>query len=691
MTRRSLEYSIYEHERESASAKLDSIDAKRASGSGHAEEAGTKYADAQLAVKTAEEEIEQLTATLKKSSASKKTLTSQESLLLKRRTDLELNLKDLKLKISGAHGSKEEASRELKTIQKKMKDTNVKLQELGKEFTKMTSEEETSSTTYGRLDQRLMDLGSKRDRSNKFSTRKERDADIKKQVTKVTNQRNDATRQLEKLQVGIRDAQAASEKAAADIAKKESQMSANHEQAEKINAILTKLTSRRADGLEARKAAWKRESELGSEFAELKTKMEKAERALQSTMDKDTFRGLDGVKTIASKLNLTGVYGPLIELFECGVEFHQCVEITAGNSLFHVVVDTEATAARVVKELIAQKLGRATFIPLTRINPQKPDYPPSTDAMPMINQLKFDMKYEKAMLQVFGKTLIARDMSVAAHMSHQYNLNTITLSGDRVDKKGALTGGAPDISRISKLSSQSEIQSYRQRFEEVKSALEEVKIDVTRLDGEMTKFQSELSKQQDLKSTLRSQNTQWTNEIAQLKVEHKTLLDTMTRNEKLLSPLRQTLASLETQFESLESEMKSEFRSGLTEEEEDEWKRITSEIDQVKQELIQVRARRADVESQKVSLESLLNVNLNRRADELNARLNVATQEEDNDILQRDESELGQVVTQIKEIEIELKNHEKETEVATTRMRKLQDELEKLRVSLHHTSSHTLR
>ncbi len=112
---------------------------------------------------------------------------------------------------------------------------------------------------------------------------------------------------------------------------------------------------------------------------------------------------MESVRAITRELKLTGVYGPLIELFTTGVEFHQAVEITGGNSLFSVVVDTDATASTVIQELNRRKGGRVTFVPLNRIEPARPDYPQGVEAMPMIQQLKFDKKYEKAFLQTFGQ------------------------------------------------------------------------------------------------------------------------------------------------------------------------------------------------------------------------------------------------------------------------------------------------
>jgi hypothetical protein len=47
--------------------------------------------------------------------------------------------------------------------------------------------------------------------------------------------------------------------------------------------------------------------------------------------------------------------------------FRVAVEVAAGNSLFHVIVDTDTTAAYLMKELERRKAGRLTFLPLNRM------------------------------------------------------------------------------------------------------------------------------------------------------------------------------------------------------------------------------------------------------------------------------------------------------------------------------------
>lgn len=40
--------------------------------------------------------------------------------------------------------------------------------------------------------------------------------------------------------------------------------------------------------------------------------------------------------------------------------------------------------------------------------------------------------------QIFGKTLVCRNLDVARHVALESNLNCITMDGDKVDKKGGM-------------------------------------------------------------------------------------------------------------------------------------------------------------------------------------------------------------------------------------------------------------
>ena len=70
--------------------------------------------------------------------------------------------------------------------------------------------------------------------------------------------------------------------------------------------------------------------------------------------------------------------------------------------------------------------------PVGRSNQRAPPPLPVQDALPMIEQLQYDPMFLPAISQIFGKTLICRDMDKAAQYSKSDNLDCITLEGNCV-------------------------------------------------------------------------------------------------------------------------------------------------------------------------------------------------------------------------------------------------------------------
>lgn len=54
------------------------------------------------------------------------------------------------------------------------------------------------------------------------------------------------------------------------------------------------------------------------------------------------------------------------------------------------------------------------------------------NAIAMVQKLKYDAKYAKAMKYIFGKTLICRNLECATELGKQFHLDCVTLEGDQV-------------------------------------------------------------------------------------------------------------------------------------------------------------------------------------------------------------------------------------------------------------------
>lgn len=54
---------------------------------------------------------------------------------------------------------------------------------------------------------------------------------------------------------------------------------------------------------------------------------------------------------------------------------------------------------------------------------------------------------DRAMRQIFGRKLLARDLETASRFSDSANLDCITLDGDEANRKGSMQGGYHDTSQ----------------------------------------------------------------------------------------------------------------------------------------------------------------------------------------------------------------------------------------------------
>merc|ERR1719362_683921 len=134
---------------------------------------------------------------------------------------------------------------------------------------------------------------------------------------------------------------------------------------------------------------------------------------MRKVMPSSTATGLDNLSRIAQEEGIRfnkQYFGLLMQNFEVKEEkFHTAIEVAAQNSLFHVIVDTDTTAAQLVKRLEHDKLGRVTFLPLNQLQVEDIVYPDSPDIAPLLSScINFDSKVERAMKHVFGKKLLAR-------------------------------------------------------------------------------------------------------------------------------------------------------------------------------------------------------------------------------------------------------------------------------------------
>ncbi|KIK70168.1 hypothetical protein GYMLUDRAFT_34652 [Collybiopsis luxurians FD-317 M1] len=133
------------------------------------------------------------------------------------------------------------------------------------------------------------------------------------------------------------------------------------------------------------------------------------------------------------------------------------LEITAGNRLYHVVVQDENVGKILLSKDVVKK--RITCLPLTKIkgysiHPNKVAAAAQIShgkARPALDLLKYDSRNENAIAHVFGGTFVCDDVESAKRVTFDKNIlqRSVTLEGDVYDPTGTLSGGsAPSSSGI---------------------------------------------------------------------------------------------------------------------------------------------------------------------------------------------------------------------------------------------------
>ncbi len=196
---------------------------------------------------------------------------------------------------------------------------------------------------------------------------------------------------------------------------------------------------------------------LGQEIDELGERVQKHRlEKMEAEQRRDTLLRMerllegfsDSVKEImnAAGSELGGICGPVSKLISTDEEFVLAIETALGGGVQNIVVETEEDAKEGISFLKKNRLGRATFLPLTTLRAGVYD----TSAIGESGFLgrasdlcKCDEKYRIAIEFLLGKTLICKDIESASRLarSEKYGVRIVTLDGQIIHAGGSFTGG----------------------------------------------------------------------------------------------------------------------------------------------------------------------------------------------------------------------------------------------------------
>ncbi|XP_025093657.1 structural maintenance of chromosomes protein 3-like [Pomacea canaliculata] len=682
--RRSLEYTIHDHELKDTRRKLDELQEKRENSGAQAQQLRDQQQQANDKVKALNKELKEAKQRMQSLLEERDALGLENQELMKKKAKLELDIKDIQDEMEGNTNLRKKAESELQKVTDRIQQTQEQLEAVTLKYEQKKEQEEDLSAALQAAEQKRKDLYAKQGRGSHFTSREDRDAWIKKELRSLNKAIKDKEDQIRRLQEDTGQDENKVTQLRETIERTTENLEKHKELIEQNNKVLDEFRVQKDALQNERNMLWRTENALQQQLNAVREELSKKEQGLRSLTGKALLNGIDSVNKVLQNFRdqnkfpdvVAGYHGILIEVFDCEKTFFTCVEVTAGTRLFHHIVDTDKTGTQILKEMNRLGLaGEVTFMPLNRLDNRDTHYPDTSDAIPMISKLKFDELFAPAMKHVFGKTLIARNMEVATQIARTQNLDCITLDGDQVSRRGALTGGYYDTRRSrldlqkSKLELQRSLQAHEQEYETHRAKMEELEAQITSLVSKMQTTETKNSKHKDNYEKMQA-------EIRLAKEELVSLERAKPSRGKSVSSLQASLQAMQGQAQALKEELGTDLQSQLTMDDQREVDRLTDQITQLTQQNRATWQERIRLEGEKNKLENLLNNNLTKKRERLLADMQEASLEERNRRLNAHNEELRIADKRLSEIRTQNKELDASIEKFNKQQKEMQTNLE---------------
>ncbi|TIA97321.1 hypothetical protein E3P96_03424 [Wallemia ichthyophaga] len=668
--RRCIEYSLYQQELNSVLAALDKLKKDYESDLSESSKRTNDQQEKALELQSLETKINDVEQAQNQAYIDKQQSADELSELYKLHTQLELAIEDAKESGEGSVSKREALTRDLESLKQSIDERERELSQITADWEERVGEESDLKRALDDTTVRITALYAKQARASQFSSKGERDQYLVSEIGSLERAIQTRKREGDDLN---NEQNAIAQRISNCDARIDEIISRRDQRDDEIDKAKDDLVSskrQRVELLDNRKELWREESKIEQTLQWEREQKNKAEYIFHRTMDKDTANGLKAVQAITTRLKLNGVFGPLYTLFEVPDEFKAAAEITANTSLFHVVVDSDATAQQILNVMVRERLGRITLMPINRLKPQNFDYPESDDALPLIDQLTFNQDLLSAFKQVFGRTIVCPDLHVAGRYARSYGLNATTIDGDVAERRGTLSGGFHDRSK-SRLDAVRQLMEWLTRVSASEYRSTEIKQSIVRLDQELNALASIYTRAESKLSSIRSRDEPLVIELERCEQDKIKLLHHVKELKQQANELENDVEDMRVKVEVYRDEMQQAMTEKLSDEEEKRLKSQSHEQVHLKGSLAEKTAQTTQVESRKELLEVEINENLRRNRALIESRLrkldNSPSEDAEEDEVSKEEElkltdkRIAKLQKQLRKIEDDINSYENET------------------------------
>ena len=312
--------------------------------------------------------------------------------------------------------------------------------------------------------------------------------------------------------------------------------------------------------------------EADAAYANLRADVEKQSADMQAAASRhnvltEMTRDMEGYNmavrramTYAKQRGLTGVKGVLAQLMTVPQAYETAIDMALGAAQQNIVTDTEETAKELINYLRQNRLGRATFLPMSAIR-GKTLYGNERNALKLSGCLgvaselvQCAPEYRGIVENLLGRTVIADnlDHGIPIMRAGNHAFRLVTLEGDVMHSGGSMTGGSAQSKVSNLLSRERELKELTAKLQTGRAELDKCRQELTQ---RQQTAQEKRQKVSDAVNALHQQEIAVAREQARresVSADLNTHLQRMQETEQARVQLHQSLEDIRQQLETIE-------------------------------------------------------------------------------------------------------------------------------------------
>ncbi len=284
-----------------------------------------------------------------------------------------------------------------------------------------------------------------------------------------------------------------------------------------------------------------------SKYTQQVISLQSRHESLRNLTERYEGYGVSIRKVMEKKSSSKGIVGVVADIIKVDEEYETAIETALGASIQNIVTEDEQTARDMIAYLRTNKLGRATFLPITTVQKRgsvDPDALREKGVIGVASQLvKTDKKYSGIIESLLGRSIVVDNIDNAILIAKKYHqtLRLVTPTGELINPGGAMTGGA--FRNSSNLLGR-------------KRELDEITQEIGEKNNSLRKAREEEANLKMKRDSLKEQRDNLTRQIQRLSIDQNSVAIRLSGLEDKINSIEADFAAINTENQELQTQIK---------------------------------------------------------------------------------------------------------------------------------------